>query len=115
MASQHGMRAVWNFSSARGVAHSFSKQVEFLKCLKYFSSIFLPVNPIISTLLAPVTRLRQACSIHSSARCNQLSDNNQFLSENRPPVEESDVVESSDAGKSVSTCRKNILFGKIFI
>lgn len=83
--------------------------------LKKRSSIFPPVNPIISTLLAPVTRLRQACSIHSSALCSQLSDNNQFPSENRPPGEESDVVKPSDGGKIVSTCRKDILFGKIFI
>jgi len=40
MAAQHGMRAVWNFPSARGMAHSFSKQMKFPKWLKYsfFSS-----------------------------------------------------------------------------
>ena len=114
MAAQHGMRAVWNFPSARGMAHSFSKQMKFPKWLKYFS-FFPPVNPIISTLSVTVTRLRQACSIHSSARCNQLSDNNQFPSENRPPVEQSDEFKPSDAGKTVSTCGKDILFGKIFI
>lgn len=94
------MRAVWNFSSVRGMALSFSKQMEFLKCLKYFSSILSPVNPIISTLLAPVTRLRKACCVHSSTRCSQLSDNNQFSSENRPYVEQSDVLKQSDAGKT---------------
>jgi hypothetical protein len=104
MAAPHGMRAVWNLSSVRGMAHSFSKQMEFLECLKYYSSIFLPANTIISTLLAPVTRLRQACSIHSSARSSQLLDNNQFPSENHPIVEQSDVIKPSDGGKTVSTC-----------
>ena len=115
MAAPHGMRTFWNFSCIRGMAISFSKQMEFLKCLKYFSSIFPPVNPIISTLLAPVTRLRKACCIHSSARSSQLSDTNQFPSENRPPVEQSDVLKPSDAGKTASKCRKDILFAKIFI
>ena len=104
MAAPHAMRAVWNFSSFRGIAHSFSKQMEFLECLKYFSSIFLPANTIISTLLVPMTRLRQACSIHDSARSTQFSDNNQFPSENRPPVEQSDVIKPSDGGKTVSIC-----------
>ena len=109
MAAPHGMRAAWNFSLVRGMARSFSKQMKFLKCIKYFSFIFAPVNPIISTLLAPVTRLRQACSIHSSARSSQLSDNTQFPSENRPPVEQSDVLKPSDAGKTASKCRKDII------
>ena len=108
------MRAAWNFSSFRGMAHSFSKHMEFLKCLKYFSFIFALVNPIISTLLVPLTRLRQACSIHSSARSSQLSDNTQLPSENRPPVGQSDVLKPSDAGKTACECQEDI-FAKIFI
>ncbi|KAJ7339484.1 28S ribosomal protein S2, mitochondrial [Desmophyllum pertusum] len=66
----HGLRMAWNISSFRA-------------------------NTIISSLLAPVTRL-QACSIHSSIPSSQLLDKFQLQRENNSPVAQSDVIKPNE-------------------
>lgn len=96
----HGLRMAWNISSFRGMVHSlllfFSNKWGFT-VLNYLFAIFLLANTIISSLLAPVTRLRlQACSIHSSVPSSQLLDKFQLQRENNSPVAQSDVIKPNE-------------------
>lgn len=72
----------------------FSNQWGFT-VLNYLFAIFLLANTIISSLLAPVTRL-QACSIHSSIPSSQLLDKFQLQRENNSPVAQSDVIKPNE-------------------
>ncbi|XP_078381977.1 small ribosomal subunit protein uS2m-like isoform X2 [Oculina patagonica] len=84
MAALHGLRTVWNISSFR-------------------------VNTVISSLLAPVTRLRQGCSIHSSARSSQLLDNNQIQRENNSSVAQSHEIKTNDDDPVITPTVENVL------